>query len=49
MSFRRGFVLTKSKRDEAYLSQISKAGQDLARQFTWERAARETLRVLERG
>jgi glycosyltransferase involved in cell wall biosynthesis len=34
-------------RDVAYSSQISKLSQEIARGFTWERTARETLRVYE--
>lgn len=36
-------------RDGAYLSQISKLGIEQARQFTWQRAATETLHILEKA
>ena len=36
-----------SSRDNAYSSQISAAGQERARQFTWEETARRTLEVYE--
>ncbi|MBI4050346.1 MAG: glycosyltransferase family 4 protein [Candidatus Doudnabacteria bacterium] len=38
-------VAALSSRDVAYASQISKAGQELARQFTWERTAKQTLEI----
>lgn len=34
-----------SREDSAYASQISRAGRDRARQFTWEKTARQTLEI----
>ncbi len=40
-----GMVASRSSRDRAYASQISRVARNKAREFTWERTAQETLAV----